>query len=1063
MELMCIQNGNERLSSFTTLITTFFENGCNGQLDISEVYGFTNVPSRSRIHVQIMKDRYDAEQLIAISLFFEDLCAEEGVMELLDIPYNCLGYFHTFMQTVKSGKFSKEEFAKRGIKDLIALCLLAAYYGVPTLLSELSNAATSVMRKPSKDEQSISLNDLFRDDFQLPSGEGSPCKKNGSERLGYCVGLINTFFQNHCEGNLDLSTVCHPAHLRPGRTVHVQISGNPYNARVLVAHAHFFKDLYVKEGVMELLAIPFDIEVDKVKCFDIFMPILASEDFRKGEFINRDIKQQIALCLLAAYYGAATLLSDFSDSLTSVIRNISRDNLKFSRLVLTTELPNVVNGFRGLQSGEDSACRKNGKKRLDSMLALITTFLGPPWENLDLSGVWEHTSAHSRIHFDIEGKQYDAEWLITHARFFEDFCAEQSSTKLVKIPYNCLKYFDTFIQILNSAKLQIGNQNLECLIALCDMAAFYGASRLLSSLCSQLMRAILGNQLTAPLIIQTSLRDVPEVDGDGDCVTSARGRLRNWRSIMNQFEGFWSQSLDCSAVCGVKDRSYDYVFNVIATNSGYGYHPYNDNGPNKIINFLKFIDSTTFQVGTACNFHVPFNGFCSLKRGQRVFVRECYKEIAYVVMAGIQNPDSVTKRCDLNGTPGMGKSVFAIYLLSILASAAPSGSSLVYCHKDWGTFVAYRNRCMWDCRGYYPGVTHITEKLQPGSVVVIDGVINEQDFPVLSIPGSDGPVPRIVIGSPKVHSTQQVLNAGKAKKLVMRYLPLWEPSEFYLMMEQCYGLKRNATFEGLGISDDYFLRLGIRPTFPRIKLFGCHPSSVCYNPVWAVERLCVGFRTGLRDIFLTAGNPQNADLNRICHGLMYLKTTDDKFEEVSPVIASLFIQDMVLDIVSNMTIEDLRAAARTAYVENQGKGTYFALSFESFGHRAIPGLMHQSYFFEELNVGASSAPKDHFPMDSQLDFQWNNTERFTDGIAGLKALRLRDGVYYRPQAANFPCLDSLGRTKWTVVNGTGKPFEEFEGMIAFQFTIDKKHAVATETHPLDEIAQTNNISGEFLV
>jgi hypothetical protein len=525
----------------------------------------------------------------------------------------------------------------------------------------------------------------------------------------------------------------------------------------------------------------------------------------------------------------------------------------------------------------------------------------------------------------------------------------------------------------------------------------------------------------------------------GACVASGFGRLDSWRKLLEySLYSNFRQPLDYSAVCEAADRSYDYTFKIRAVAyRNLGYFPYADNGANKITSFLRFIGSRTFDLGTVCDFRVPFNYFCSLLKGQPVFVRECYGTLAAIILARVEKGAA---RCDVNGTPGIGKSVFAICLLSVLARMDEL-TTLVYSHKEWGTFVACRDITDggWNCTGYYPGTTKITQVVKGRSVVVIDGIIKEYDFPKLSrANGSD--TPQIVIGSPQVHLTKHARTLRKTGQLPWWFLPLWKTNEFNSMLEKCYGMSEKANFEGLGIRHDLFLSLGIGPKFSRVAIFGRNPRSVCSNPAGALEALYDALiPKNVRDLFMTAGEPKLKDGNIRCHRLVYFEP-DSGLESAIPVIGSPFIRDQVMNILSKMTIEETRAAALEAFQKHNGHGSYFGMSFESYGHKAIPGGVEKYYWIQELDVGSSSGGRDEnvpFISDGQLFFgDWCGHEKFGGGIAQLA---LANGVYCRPESSNFPCMDSLARTKWRVVGLDGRVVGNFEGLIAFQFTIKKDH------------------------
>jgi hypothetical protein len=325
------------------------------------------------------------------------------------------------------------------------------------------------------------------------------------------------------------------------------------------------------------------------------------------------------------------------------------------------------------------------------------------------------------------------------------------------------------------------------------------------------------------------------------------------------------------------------------------------------------------------------------------------------------------------------------------------------------------------------------------SVVVIDGIIEESDFPEL-FQANGSNIPQIVIGSPQVHLTKNARTLRKTGRLPWWFLPLWKTNEFNSMLEECYGMSENANFEGLGIRGDLFRRLGIGPKFSRVDIFGRNPRSVCSNPAGALEALLDALSAeNVRDLFMTAGEPRlNNGIER-CHSLVYLEP-DSTLESAIPVIGSPFIRDQAMDILSKMTIEEARAAALLAFQKNDGHGSYFGMSFESYGHKAVPGGVEKCYWIEEVDVGSSSGGRDGngpFLPGGHLSFgDWCGREKFGGGI---NQLTLENGVYHRPESSNFPCMDSLARTKWRVVGLGGRPVEDFEGLIAFQFTIQKDH------------------------
>jgi hypothetical protein len=262
-------------------------------------------------------------------------------------------------------------------------------------------------------------------------------------------------------------------------------------------------------------------------------------------------------------------------------------------------------------------------------------------------------------------------------------------------------------------------------------------------------------------------------------------------------------------------------------------------------------------------------------------------------------------------------------------------------------------------------------------------------------------------------------------------------------------MKEDVNFEGLDIPEIFFIDLRIRPTFRRINVFGCHPKSVCFNPKYALKRLSLALRSDIRALFLAGGNTENISSTDVCDWVMYLEP-DASLRVPFPIIASPVIHDRVMATISQMTIEEARAAAWAAWERDHGRGSYFGISFEQFGQQAVPALMFSPYFIDEEPAGRSSGRGKERITDCRIVFEsWCGIDTFISGIAGLE---LKDGIYYRPQMTNFPCLDSLARTKWKVIDLDGNEVGRFEGMIAFQFTIDEKHNVADPGRAAKEFA-----------
>jgi hypothetical protein len=184
----------------------------------------------------------------------------------------------------------------------------------------------------------------------------------------------------------------------------------------------------------------------------------------------------------------------------------------------------------------------------------------------------------------------------------------------------------------------------------------------------------------------------------------------------------------------------------------------------------------------------------------------------------------------VNGSPGIGKSVFGIYFLYCLVKGKVT-DSIVYSRDGFGTFLAVRmDDENWKCVEYVGSDKRLKTRARiVNPYVIVDRKIEPgQEFDKIPMSHCEARSV-IVISSPKTKLKEfgkQVVSYEE------RYLSLWEDTEFSAYMKACYNWDISPDFSDIWRQGavEAMRQLRITKEMKRTDVFGFHPRSVCSNP-----------------------------------------------------------------------------------------------------------------------------------------------------------------------------------------------------------------------------------------
>ncbi|TPX53138.1 hypothetical protein CcCBS67573_g09749 [Chytriomyces confervae] len=391
----------------------------------------------------------------------------------------------------------------------------------------------------------------------------------------------------------------------------------------------------------------------------------------------------------------------------------------------------------------------------------------------------------------------------------------------------------------------------------------------------------------------------------------------------------------------------------------------------------------------------------SLDKVEKLFVRKCYEDVFALLMDKIKI--GVRECFGISGTPGVGKSLFVIYILYRLLKDRPVDAAFpVVATPSASTSAASSSLPASSSRSFKPtrvlyhaGSCYLCYDLETFSVVRKSKLDAEE---IVRKPGTfyiiDGrdsqPAPSacatLFIASPRSDSYKQFV---KQRKAYQWYFPTWALDE----LESC----RNGCYLKLPIStllERYRIYGGVaRPIF-----YPDDPKAYDYMEAALAD---VDAVKGVRNI----GNP--TQIYQTSHTLLHIITTDDGQYQFKCV-------DIASDYVGEKLWEKHSAQMITNLVDMFGSGPNEISRhlFEIYGHRVF-SFGGRSLECRSLETGKSL---------KNLTLKRLGGKRVAFGRDSIPKKPIRQ--YHEPSDDdNFPAIDSLSP----------------QGM--FQFTVGAVHPI----------------------
>jgi hypothetical protein len=659
---------------------------------------------------------------------------------------------------------------------------------------------------------------------------------------------------------------------------------------------------------------------------------------------------------------------------------------------------------------------------------------------------------------EILGKKYDVKCLSERCRFFKAVFEADPEAEIPTLPFDCREHIKYFMKALDSPEDTIICHMFSDFLSLCYLAAFYGAEDLLWSLFKWIRSTLAEMPLQKATILKDARdMDLPRLASDfrhvevaslSEVCKEGKRRLDKFQVLIYDFfDGGCEEVFDWQGLCGTGPDGERLSFDVYWIEDSDFWADY---VVDRLTNFMNCLMDP--DVRTACDaledpacagievdFHVPSDEFCSLNRGQKVFLRPCYRAI----WGEMRDFRTVRKRCDLNGSPGLGKSVFAIYLLYQLAND-PSKRQIIYVREDWGHFVAEFDESdgKWKCTDYGSRSSDLKLMMRSTPFIVVDGLDDAgHAYPEpVEVPGNSSRVfpTWFVIGSPKCHSPKKTGHNPNVGRIRQWYLPLWKPDEFTNLMKLCTEFKTVPDFRTfVGRRDEEMNKWGILPDMKRTQVFGLNPRSVLFETDTAIVRLCDALTDApkIRETF-GFGYTTTIDPTNPCHRLVFLEPHTN-MRSATPIPITQFVLEQICRIVGKPKLDKLRNQVRKLVPEVgtvPNDQSVFGGLYERLGHMVFKVEGQRRFQIQELGHDGRERVSDS--MELSL-VPWR-ADSMNFNPRTWKTMPISKGVYYQPTVrSNCANLDSFALTKWKVFHKGTESVHS--GVIAFQMTVGARH------------------------
>jgi hypothetical protein len=368
------------------------------------------------------------------------------------------------------------------------------------------------------------------------------------------------------------------------------------------------------------------------------------------------------------------------------------------------------------------------------------------------------------------------------------------------------------------------------------------------------------------------------------------------------------------------------------------------------------------------------------KRINKIYIRECYKELYEIIKSKSSNYFSIL------GTPGIGKTCFGLYCMYRLLE---DKKNIVYQNSVFGEnvfiYFSYFTKEVYITNGYSSIVPFLNDK--KGTIYVCDAVkpiIFEKGTTIL------------------VTSTRREIykNYHKFGTSVVRYMPVWTLEE----------LMKLSTFEEINES---------------FRIIGGIPRQILEKDT---KHLKIDLESAIFDIVIDklAEYDGSTDEAEDVRSLLLHIIVDDDYEKKYITFASKYIKDKLYD---KFVRHNLRKFGDTikSFADRPG-GSLLGELFENYIHKILP--RGHTFEIKELKIQPISRKR-----KTNNDKDLEQVEKLTLTQLETKIFRhIEDidssylGKYSIPYVSNFSSIDSL-----IIFNDTK--------CMLFQITIGQNHPI----------------------
>ncbi|GIL67898.1 hypothetical protein Vafri_21113 [Volvox africanus] len=353
--------------------------------------------------------------------------------------------------------------------------------------------------------------------------------------------------------------------------------------------------------------------------------------------------------------------------------------------------------------------------------------------------------------------------------------------------------------------------------------------------------------------------------------------------------------------------------------------------------------------------------------GSSLYVRPCYRGIFDQMMELYSSPYTINQFL-IAGTPGIGKSFFAIVLMGWLVMEKKVTSIV---------FDSYETRYLFMFKGTDVDVVE-GNKMDFKDVIDDDTAwwILDMDDPVID----DRDANIVLLSSPDLKRYNKFVKLPSSTTL---YMPIWTDDEIEKCRMQLYPHLSEARVEEL------VWKWGNVPRYVLKKADIAHAQTSLDIAITHCQ---------WKDVIACIGGPDTAP--HASHKLLHLEVVSDKYDKVTVKPASPYVVQKIEENGGKYHVKHLQKLVHLSI----GMPMYAAAAgvfFESYAHRHLQE--GGSFKVRPLGPSKEAPPKVIQLYDLKLK-PCSNVCVFKE----LKEVKRKSkGIYYVPQNHNFPAVDAI--------------------------------------------------------